>query len=875
MNSLTQAVEKIKSFFGRDWGNIADELLGFPHKRQKGNKEWVYLCPLHQERSPSFGFDIAEGVYHCFGCQAGGDALDLWAKLRCAGNLKDAAHQIAETFGISIEEDGKPIRFTVKAYAQAKGLEVEKLKEWGLRDGRTGVEIPYFGEQGEELAVRTRSALRGQNRFRWRKGDKPIPYGLWQLQNYSRERLFLVEGESDCHTLWQAELPALGLPGKETFKSNWVGYVKSFKELVIIQEPGARGAVLTIASKIAAQSKDIDLYALKLPAKDVSNLHQSSQRKGEDFRQTWTEVCRDKERISFNQPKIKAEWRCYNQELVAYRGKLFRLPYPYLRESDKVWRLEPQQRGLKFNPVAPRLVIIGARYRDEQGRIWTEVCWKDDENRGWESRLIERHTALDRKTLIELAEWGAPVNSVSVSGLVQFLAAFEEENRGQLKPGRASTRMGWIRWQSSPVFLVGEHAIGGNCKFIPRGSEEQRLSGAYKPQGEKAKWIELWEKLPSPQTRFITAAHLAAPLIRLLGDRSALLYIYGETRIGKTALLHLGLSAWGNPKKLLGTAYSTVVGMERRAALYSDLPLAIDERQSAINERFLNSLVYMLSAGQGKLRGQKRGGLDAVAQWRTLAVLSGEEELTSSPLTGIESRTLQLYLPDLLPEQLSREIYKITAENHGHIGRAFIEHLTKAGSSSLRARVAAFQNRLAQALEGKELGGDKLILLAQIGTAESLLHQELGHSENEGEEIALGDTSVIGSILAKEPRATMAEKARDYVVTWIASFLAELESRSGKDVRDDRAFYEDDGSLWIMTNNFDAALKAGGFTRKRVLADWEANGWIKTKFMGGKTRHTVRRQAGRGRASYIVLLPTALADQRDEFDFQKKEDEPF
>lgn len=31
------------------------------------------LCPFHQERTPSFSVDPGEGVFHCFGCQAGGD----------------------------------------------------------------------------------------------------------------------------------------------------------------------------------------------------------------------------------------------------------------------------------------------------------------------------------------------------------------------------------------------------------------------------------------------------------------------------------------------------------------------------------------------------------------------------------------------------------------------------------------------------------------------------------------------------------------------------------------------------------------------------------------------------------------------------------
>jgi len=42
-------------------------------------------CPLHGGRSPqsrSFAVHLGKNVYHCFRCDAGGNALDLWAALR-------------------------------------------------------------------------------------------------------------------------------------------------------------------------------------------------------------------------------------------------------------------------------------------------------------------------------------------------------------------------------------------------------------------------------------------------------------------------------------------------------------------------------------------------------------------------------------------------------------------------------------------------------------------------------------------------------------------------------------------------------------------------------------------------------------------------
>ena len=62
--------------------------------------------------------------------------------------------------------------------------------------------------------MRFRIALDGKDRFRWKKGDKPLLYGLGRLADArAASSICLVEGESDTHTLWHAGFPAIGVPG--------------------------------------------------------------------------------------------------------------------------------------------------------------------------------------------------------------------------------------------------------------------------------------------------------------------------------------------------------------------------------------------------------------------------------------------------------------------------------------------------------------------------------------------------------------------------------------------------------------------------------------------------------------------------------------
>lgn len=47
--------------------------------RARGSRQWA-CCPIHNEKTPSMCF-FPDGKFHCFGCGAHGDAVDLYAAL--------------------------------------------------------------------------------------------------------------------------------------------------------------------------------------------------------------------------------------------------------------------------------------------------------------------------------------------------------------------------------------------------------------------------------------------------------------------------------------------------------------------------------------------------------------------------------------------------------------------------------------------------------------------------------------------------------------------------------------------------------------------------------------------------------------------------
>ena len=59
------------------------------------------LCPFHGEKTPSFQVDRDKGLFHCFGCNVGGDVikfLELHEKI----GFSDAVKQLAQRFGLTL-----------------------------------------------------------------------------------------------------------------------------------------------------------------------------------------------------------------------------------------------------------------------------------------------------------------------------------------------------------------------------------------------------------------------------------------------------------------------------------------------------------------------------------------------------------------------------------------------------------------------------------------------------------------------------------------------------------------------------------------------------------------------------------------------------
>src|SRR5256714_7648116 len=88
----------------RDAVDFVEVVSAHTELRRARPARYEGLCPFHEERTPSFGIDPVQKVYHCFGCQASGDVF-TFVQEKEGLDFKGALELLAERYGVELERE--------------------------------------------------------------------------------------------------------------------------------------------------------------------------------------------------------------------------------------------------------------------------------------------------------------------------------------------------------------------------------------------------------------------------------------------------------------------------------------------------------------------------------------------------------------------------------------------------------------------------------------------------------------------------------------------------------------------------------------------------------------------------------------------------
>lgn len=825
-----------------DFVNYESEYRPHVKKAVVVGTQMTGLCPFHNDRNNSFSVDLKTGKWHCFTEEIGGNFLDFYAKLN-GTDTTEAYKEILKKYGKD-EEKPEDKNYSMEQYAKDKHLPEAWLQEFcristgtDRKAGTTYMKIPYFDRKGRETTYRKRYAHKD---FRWKYGSKGKIglYGEWRLQSVKNgEPIILVEGESDSQSLWFMGLNALGIPGASMFKTGHVPLVSGLK-VYLHREKDGGGDTFIRKTMDGLRRGGFEGEVFSFTCGDTKGCKDPSDILIHYGREKGYDIIRDllqkAEPLNLEEPEIIPE---------AIRGAPvnLRVPDGWSYDETGIYKVDPKTYEEVIVCGTPIILTRRIKSLDmEEEKM--EIAFLRTGRRGktWRKVILPRSTIFTTKGASVLSDLGCMVTSENAKTVIRFLSALEVANDDVIEWAESTSTFGW---QPGGRFIPGV----GDDIVLDIDQAQGAIAAAYHREGSLEGWIEtMKEHRDKNKFRFILAAAFAAPLLKILHQRTFFVYNWGDARGGKTAALKAALSAWGEPDGLMMNFNTTQVGLERTAAFFSDLPLGVDERQAAgtgaYGQSKIENLVYMICEGKGKTRGAKDGGVQKVNRWRTVALATGEEPLTTgTSQTGVYSRVVEIYQGPFADEMEAGRMHQATASNFGYAGPEFVKRVAAVDPESLKERfreMADFVKSVGKGKAGSHVNSVAVIALAdalvndwlfdgtetEIPERQGTIAEHLAEKEVQISPASWAKACEMAKEIMQEQMSAAAGDVNENATQFLVDWVSQNQSYFGADtIGTCLGMMSEDGNVaYIYANSMNQALRQAGFNEnktKKYLAD--------------------------------------------------------
>ncbi|NES22529.1 MAG: DNA primase [Symploca sp. SIO3E6] len=197
---------------------------------RKRGKDYLGLCPFHDEKTPSFSVSPTKQMYYCFGCQAGGNAIKFLMEV--------GKHSFSEV----VLELARNYQVPVKTLEPAQRQELQR--QLSLR------------EQLYEIMALTAQFY--QHALRHRQGQQALEYLHDQrgLQEETIQQFQLGYAPAGWDTLYRYLVEQKGKPVQQVAEAGLIkpknkgnGYYDGFRDRLIIPIRDSQGRVIGLGGR--------------------------------------------------------------------------------------------------------------------------------------------------------------------------------------------------------------------------------------------------------------------------------------------------------------------------------------------------------------------------------------------------------------------------------------------------------------------------------------------------------------------------------------------------------------------------------------------------------------------------------------------------
>jgi len=501
------------------------------------------------------------------------------------------------------------------------------------------------------------------------------------------------------------------------------------------------------------------------------------------------------------------------------------------------------------------VVITECGSESQRGSEFLTIAWK--RNGRWKTRIVDRKEVADQRTILASAEFGLPVTSVNSRTLVKYLEDFESANLANLPSVRVSGRMGWQGKNGGDGFLWGRNLITADrinfdgekneapalIRFRTTEPGEEQLADGFYQMGDYSEWINAIKEIsPYPKAMVAFYGAFLPPMLQVLKTPNHVIDFAGITSCGKSTILRVIASVWGNPiegssNSVLLTWNSTATWRERVPVLCSDLPFILDDTKNVTFPEEVAKTIYSVVQGRGK----GRGSITSVVyqgHCNTVLFSSGEQSAIGfSKDGGTRPRVLSFWGSpfgnmDLQAGRLARNLTMVLGGHFGHAGPRFIQYLLT-NSKKMNTWQKKYQ-KLVKHYE--ERAGNNIIAsrmsvhFAAIRFTSRLVHHALSLPWDWADPIE----PVWEDLVSTSGDGDMAARALQDVYNWAVAHKSEFynEGSYPNDLTPLRGYVGrwDTGGEWIgiMPQILSQVLSDHKYEEHAIIRSWKDRGFLFT-----------------------------------------------
>lgn len=388
-------------------------------------------------------------------------------------------------------------------------------------------------------------------------------------------------------------------------------------------------------------------------------------------------------------PKFKAEYPIAEYNAVATARyvstkQIFNdcpidltIPYGFKINSAGLFALK-KDRDILISSTPP---LITRKLRDAQEINYSyELTYRDGKGK-WITcpTFYTGRFLIDNRQILALADKGLAIKPKETTHLTTYFNDLLhcDGNFSKIPTTLTYRQTGWINDFSDFVYPTDNDSR----KVIRTGIPYDDL---FARRGNKDIWLKALntaQEQGGAIVRVVIGTALAAPLCRPLNLPNAQVHTDGQRGLGKTPLLKLAMSIFGNPRsgRLLRTFAATNKNFLEYAMAFNDLPLAVDERETLDArdaDKRIGKMIYDFYEGVGNQAQRRDGTSRPVELFGGSRISNGEHPLLKDyDKAGAFKRVLPLHVDKLFNLDFSRELHTLTENNFGLFGEQWIDYI--------------------------------------------------------------------------------------------------------------------------------------------------------------------------------------------------------